>query len=364
MSSIYQGNLKITIFGESHSKAIGVVIDGLKAGLKIDFKKVAFELAKRRSYREISTLRKESDDLQIISGYYQERTTGTPLTILVTNQDTDSTKYELNKDFLRPSHADYSAELKYHGFQDYRGGGHFSGRLTVGVVIAGAVCQQILEKKQIKIGTHIKRLYGIEDEPIDFSNIEATIDDLNQKIFATISPEKEKKMSEAIQKASKVKDSLGGILETVVIGDIKGLGEPFFNSFESIVSSLIFSIPGVKGIEFGLGFNFCDHLGSEVNDAFFFEGTVKTKTNHNGGINGGITNGMPIIIKTVIKPTPSIGLPQETINLRTSENVIHQFDGRFDPCIVHRARTVIDSMVAIALVDFMMAQKANEWMDI
>ncbi len=364
MASIYQGNLKITIFGESHSKSIGVVIDGLKAGLAIDFKKVAFELTKRRPYGEISTSRQESDELQIISGYWQERTTGTPLTITVLNQDTDSSQYEDSKDFLRPSHADYTAHLKYHGFQDYRGGGHFSGRLTVAIVIAGAICEQILAKQQIKIGTHIKRLYGIDDEPFDITNIEKVIDDINNKKFATISSQRQEKMIEAIQEARDNRDSVGGILETIVIGKIKGLGEPFFHSFESVVSSLIFSIPGVKGIEFGLGFGFCDQLGSEVNDAFYFDGSVKTKTNNNGGINGGITNGMPIIIKTVVKPTPSIGLPQETINIKTLEPASHEIKGRFDPCIVHRVPVIINSMVAIALVDFIMSQKANEWMEL
>lgn len=364
MSSFYQGNLKITIFGESHSQAIGVVIDGLKAGLNIDFDQVNLELAKRKAYGEISTSRQERDELQILSGYWQDRTTGTPLTIIVTNHDIDSQQYEQNKDFLRPSHADYSAYLKYHGFQDYRGSGHFSGRLTVAIVIAGAICQQILAKHNIKIGTHIKKLYDIEDEQLDFDQIETIITQLNHKKFATISSHVEEKMVAAIQKASKSKDSLGGILETVVIGDMKGLGEPFFHSFESVVSTLIFSIPGVKGIEFGLGFGFCDKLGSQANDAFYFDDKIKTKTNNNGGINGGVTNGMPIVIKTVVKPTPSIGLSQATVNIKTSENLVHEFKGRFDPCIVHRARVVIDCMVAIALVDLMMAQKANDWMDI
>ena len=364
MASIYQGNLKITIFGESHSKSIGVVIDGLKAGLAIDFKKVAFELTKRRPYGEISTSRRETDELQILSGYWQERTTGTPLAIIVDNQDIDSGLYEDSKDFLRPSHADYTAHLKYHGFQDYRGGGHFSGRLTVAIVIAGAICQQILAKQQIKIGTHIKKLYDIEDEPLDFTNIEQVIDQINNKKFATISSQSEEKMIETIKKARNNRDSVGGILETVVIGNMKGLGEPFFHSFESAVSSFIFSIPGVKGIEFGLGFGFSNRLGSEVNDAFYFDGSVKTRTNNNGGINGGITNGMPIIIKTVVKPTPSIGLPQETINIKTLEPVIRTTEGRFDACIVHRVPVVINSMVAITLVDFIMSQKANEWMEL
>lgn len=364
MSSIYNGNLKITIFGESHSEAIGVVIDGLKAGLAIDFTKVTQELEKRKPYGDISSSRQEKDELQILSGFWNGRTTGTPLAITILNRDIDSTKYAENKDFLRPSHADYSAFLKYHGFQDYRGGGHFSGRITAPVVVAGAICKQILETQMIKIGTHIKNIYNVTDEEIDFQNIDKIIDELNNKYFATISPQAEAAMIAKISQASKDNDSLGGILETVVVGDLAGLGEPFFNSFESTVSALIFSIPGIKGIEFGLGFDFCNKRGSEVNDAFHFSESIKTKTNYNGGINGGITNGMPIIIKTVVKPTPSISRPQETVNIKTSENVIHEFKGRFDPCIVHRARVVVDSMVAIAIVDLMMAKKANEWMDI
>ena len=364
MSSMYTKNLKISLFGESHSPAIGVVIDGLKAGLKLDLNRIKFELLKRKPQKDISTPRQEEDDFKILSGFFNGHTTGTPLAIVIENKDVDSSNYFETKDFLSSSLADYTVYLMFYGYQDYRGGGHFSGRITSLLVIVGAICQQILEKKHIKIGTHIKNIHGVEDIDFDLKNPEKEISKLNNEYFATLDDGKREEMIAEIKKAAAIDDSVGGTLETIVIGDIAGLGEPFFDSVESTLSSLLFSIPAVKGVEFGLGFGFKDKFGSEVNDAYYYDGGIKTKTNNNGGINGGITNGMPIIVKTVIKPTPSIPKVQDTVNIMTNENVKIKFAGRFDPCIVHRARVVVDSVIAIGLVDLAIAKYGYDWMEV
>ncbi len=360
MASFYCKNLKISLFGESHGEAIGITIDGIAPGIKIDWDFVNKELDKRKSKGSISTQRHEKDEYKVVSGYYNGYTTGTPLTFIIENMDKDSSKYS---DFAltpRPSHADYSGSLKYFGYEDYNGSGHFSGRITAPLVIVGAICKQVLKEKGIEIASHIKQIYNVYDEPI--GGIEEMLA-LNSEYFPVLNETKKEEMLKAIEDARLNQDSVGGVLETIVYGVNGGVGEPFFDSCESIISSLLFSVPAVKGVSFGKGFDFASLKGSEANDPFYYEnGNVKTKTNNNGGLNGGITNGMPLIISTCIKPTPSISKEQDTVNLEKQENVKINIKGRHDPCIIHRARVVIESMIAIALVDLHIGRYGYLWM--
>lgn len=362
MASSTGKNIKITLFGESHGPLIGVTIEGIKSGIKLDLEYINNELLKRRSVKSLSTPRIEKDEFEIVSGYFNGYTTGTPLTIIVKNENTKSTDYKPN--ILRPGHADYTAFLKYNGYQDYRGGGHFSGRLTVGVVIAGAICKQILEQKGILIGSHLKQIHNIVD--VDFSvnktQLREQIEEMNKSDFAVITNTIKEDMMKRIEEAKEKEDSVGGIVETAVLNVAGGIGEPFFDSIESVLSSLIFSIPGVKGIEFGKGFEFASLYGSEANDEFIYNEGIKTTSNNNGGINGGISNGMPIIIKTCLKPTPSISKEQNTVDLLKNKNTVIKVKGRHDPCIVHRARVVVDSMVAIGILDLLVQRFGYEWM--
>ena len=364
MASVFGNNIKISLFGESHGPLIGVTINGLDAGIKLDIDYINKELQKRKSISSISTPRKENDEIEFVSGYFNGYTTGTALTAIVRNENTKSRDYQPT--LLRPSHADYSAYLKYDGYQDYRGGGHFSGRLTVGIVIAGAICKQILENKGIVIGSHLKQVYNIIDN--DFSNDEVLLQKQLQKVndtdFALLNDNLKDDIIELIEKAKANKDSVGGIVETAIYNLEGGIGEPFFDSIESVISHLVFSIPAVKGIEFGKGFNFASLYGSEANDSLEInDNKIKSKTNNNGGINGGISNGMPIIFKTAIKATPSISKLQNTVDYQTGENTTLEIKGRHDPCIVHRARVVIDSMVAIGVLDLCVQRYGYKWMN-
>ncbi len=353
----------IQVFGESHGSTIGVTIDGLAAGFKLDLEYMNKQLDLRKPKGKISTSRKETDAPMIVSGYFNEHTTGTPLCIVFENANTRSKDYAKTKNLMRPSHADYSAQQKYRGYQDYRGGGHFSGRLTTPIVAAGAIAKQILMSKGIHIGSHIRNIQHIYDTPFDEQNLFHQIQQVNDKYFPTLSDEKEKEMMAHLEKIAAQGDSCGGVVETAVVGLPAGIGEPMFQSIESKVAHLLFSVPAIKGVEFGLGFDFMNHTGSEVNDSLYYANDcVKTKTNHNGGINGGISNGMPIIIKSVVKPTPSIFQSQDSINIETKENIHFQIEGRHDPAIIHRARVVIDSVVAIALVDLCMQRYGYLWM--
>lgn len=362
MSSIFGNNIKISLFGESHGSVIGVTIDGLKAGIKLDISYIEKEIQKRKSISSISTPRVEKDEIEIVSGFFNGYTTGSPLTVIVRNENTKSKDYQ--PELLRPSHADYSAYLKYNGYQDYRGGGHFSGRITLGIVIAGAICKQILENKGVLIGSHLKQIYNIKD--VNFSSDEDSLKDeilkMNDTDMAVLTESVKDDIIKCIEQAKANQDSVGGIIETAILNLKGGIGEPFFDSIESVLSHLIFSIPAVKGIEFGRGFEFASLYGSEANDQLEYIDYIKTKTNNNGGINGGISNGMPIIIKTVIKPTPSISQKQNTVNIETKENTILEIKGRHDPCIVHRARVVIDSVVAIGILDLCVQRYGYEWM--
>lgn len=351
MKNTFGHNIAVTLFGESHGAEMGATIDGLCAGLAIDENYIAEKLALRRPSGEISTARKEADGFRIVSGVYQGKTTGAPLTVLIPNENVRSGDYANLKDVPRPSHADYTAEIKYRGFQDPRGGGHFSGRVTAPLVAVGAIAQKALEEKGVLIGTHICRLAGIEDREIKGAE---DLIALSQKPFPVLDAEAEEKMKAEIVKAKEDGDSVGGSLETVVLGLPAGLGEPFFDSVESRLAHILFSVPAVKGVEFGAGFALADMRGSEANDGFYTDGkSVFTKTNRCGGILGGITNGMPVLFRTVVKPTPSIFKEQNSVSLSKKENTVLTVQGRHDPCIVHRARAVVDAVTAICLLDFL-----------
>lgn len=364
MKNSFGDAITFTLFGESHGPAIGMVIDGLAPGVPIHPKAIAAEMDKRRAVGAISTPRQELDRVQFQSGVYNGFTTGTSLCLLIQNQDTRSRDYTRTQNLLRPGHADYTGLIKYNGFNDPRGGGHFSGRLTAPVVAAGAICRSILAAKGITIGTHLLRCAGINDAPLPTQPalLESALHHLNTLAFAVLEEEAGQQMQQAILEAKKELDSVGGILETAVTGLEPGLGEPFFGSVESVLASLFFSIPAVKGIEFGLGFGFADLKGSQANDPFAMDNqAVVTTTNHNGGINGGITNGMPVVFRSVIKPTASISQPQNTVDYAAKENAILNLQGRHDPCILHRARAVADAMTAIALVDLFTQRYGTLW---
>lgn len=358
MKNTFGNNFIVTIYGESHGTEIGCIIDGVAPGIKLDLEFIQKQLNLRKPKGKISTNRIEADDFKIVSGYFNGYTTGTPICISIPNLSQHSGDYDSIKNELRPGHADYTAYQKYLGYQDYRGGGHFSGRITAPLVAAGSIAISILKDKGINIGSHITKLSTIKDR--EFNNLDQDIELLNNKYFPVLDETIESKMITSIEDAHTNLDSIGGILETIVTHYPAGLGEPFFDSIESTLSHLIFSVPGVKGVEFGIGFEFANLKGSEANDSFLStNNTITTKTNNNGGINGGISNGMPIIIKTVIKPTPSIYSEQDSVNYATKENIKLKIQGRHDPAIIHRARVVIDSVVAIGLLDLLCSRDAT-----
>ena len=361
MKNTFGNSVAVTLFGESHGEYIGAVLDGLAPGIEIKREYIEHMLTLRRPDGKISTPRKEKDEFKIVSGVVNGKTTGTPLTILIPNENVKSADYAEMKTVARPSHADYTAECKYHGYQDSRGGGHFSGRITAALVAAGAVCKCALEQKGIFIGTHVKRCAGASDR--DFSDYTSDIKSLNEKIFAVLDEACEEMMKNKILEAASEGDSVGGILETAVTGVPEGVGEPWFDSVESLISHMMFSIPAVKGIEFGAGFGFADMKGSVANDPFKIEnGKIVTATNNNGGINGGITNGMPIIFRTVIKPTPTIFKAQNTVDFRGMTEAVLEAKGRHDPAIVHRARIVQDAATAIVLCDMLSYRFGTDWL--
>lgn len=357
MSATFGSKFKVTIFGQSHSDAIGVVIDGIPAGIKLDFDKIDFELKRRQGGDKFSTPRKEADTPKIISGYFDDKTAGSPFCAIFENSNTRSKDYSELKVKMRPSHADYPAYIKHHGNNDYRGGGNFSGRLTLPLTFAGAVAKQLLEKEGVYIGAHIKKINKVEDLSFDYTNIDKdTLLGLKNESFPLLDKSKQKEMENVILNEKNEKNSVGGIVECGIIGFKAGIGSPFFDSIESRMSHILFSVPAVKGVEFGAGFGFADMLGSEANDEYYYDenGNVKTYTNNNGGILGGITNGQPICFKVAIKPTASIARKQRTINVETKENTNLEIVGRHDPVIVKRAVPVIEAASAICLYDFLL----------
>ena len=344
-------NLTLTIFGESHGTSVGAVLDGISPGIKIDHDFINNQLAKRRPNGKTETARVETDEYEIVSGVFNGYTTGAPLCILIPNKNVVSKDYESIKNIARPSHADYVAYEKYHGFNDYRGGGHFSGRVTAGIVALGSIIIKALESKNIYIGTHILKCGSVNDTNFD-GNVDE-IKKLNNKSFPTLD-DIEDSIKEEILRCASNKDSIGGVLQTEIVGLPVGLGEPWFSSVEGKLANAVFSIGGVKGIEFGAGFDFASNTASTLNDSFeIINGEVKTKTNNNGGINGGITNSMPVVFNTCIKPTPSISQKQETIDFVEKKNVSLEITGRHDPAIIRRIAVVIDSMVAIVVADLL-----------
>ncbi len=361
MKNTFGYSVAVTLFGESHGEYIGAVLDGLAPGISIDHDYIARMLTQRRPAGKISTARREQDAYRIVSGVLKGKTTGTPVTILIPNENANSGDYSGMQTLARPSHADFTAECKYHGYQDSRGGGHFSGRLTAALVAAGAICKCALEQKGIQIGTHVKKCGGVSDRA--FIDLDADIAALNEKTFAVLDEDRAEAMQEAILLAASEGDSVGGILETAVTGLPAGIGEPWFDTVEGMLSHMLFSIPGVKGVEFGDGFALADLRGSEANDPFRMdEGRIVTATNHNGGINGGITNGMPILFRTAVKPTPTIFKPQNTVDFRSLTEEVLEPKGRHDPAIVHRARIVQDAATALVLCDALALRYGTDWL--
>lgn len=353
MSSTWKNNIEITIFGESHGKAIGIVLGNLPSGIKIDFDAVAKEMKRRAPGQDkMSTSRKEADQVEIISGIQDGITTGAPLCGMIYNSDQHSKDYSLLKEKMRPGHSDYPAFVKYKGFNDVRGGGHFSGRITAPIVFAGAIAKQILMQKGIYIGAHILSIKNIYDENFDQRLSLDTLNYLSKQHYPVINQEIYDQFVETVDQARMNLDSVGGKIECAIVGLEPGLGEPFFDSIESHLSSLLFSIPAVKSVAFGND-KISELYGSEANDCYYYdkEGKVKTTSNNNGGITGGISNGMPIVFTVGIKPTPSIGKEQKTIDVKHQENTTLAIKGRHDPCIVFRATVVVEAMATLAMLD-------------
>ena len=358
MKNILGNNLTVTIFGESHGSHIGAVIDGLTAGIKVDEDFIKECLGKRRPSSALETARIENDSYQIISGVFNSFTTGSPLCIIIENSNVKSKDYDSIKDLARPSHADYVANVKYNGFNDYRGGGHFSGRITAAIVASGAILLKALEKLNIKIGCHILKCGNVKD--VEFKDINNEIDKLNQMSFPVIS-DVSKKMEEEILNAAKENDSIGGIIQTAITGLPVGLGDPIFSSLEGQLANALFSIGGIKGVEFGLGFDFANKKGSEANDEFkVVDGKIITTTNNNGGINGGISNGMPVVFNVAVRPTPSIYKTQNTINMKNKTNETITIVGRHDPAIIRRINIVIRSICAIVIADNLISKYGQD----
>ena len=350
MSSTYGEMIRLSIFGQSDGAAIGMTLDGVPAGLPVDFDKLQEFLNRRAPGRnDWSTPRREEDRPEFLSGVLNGFTTGAPIAAIIRNTNTRSGDYNNLKNCPRPGHADYTAQVKYGGFQDAAGGGHFSGRLTAPLCIAGGLCRQWLEDEGVRFGSHISILAGCYDG--HFNDLDPEFDKVDPR-FPTLDPKAGADMRESIAEARAEGDSVGGEIECAVTGVPAGLGEPMFGSMESRLSKILFGIPAVKSVEFGAGLGFAYDRGSDWNDGYTFEhGQVKTLTNHNGGILGGITNGMPIIFRTIIKPTPSISKPQQTVNLETGEITTLEIKGRHDPCIVPRAVPVVEAAAAIAIFD-------------
>ena len=360
MKNTFGQHLAVTLFGESHGPMIGAVLDGLCPGMPIDEENIRRMLRLRQPGGEISTARKEADDFRIVSGVYNGRTTGTPLTVLIPNGDTKSDDYARTRELMRPGHADYPAQCKYHGYQDPNGGGHFSGRITAALVASGAICHSALEGKGIAIGTHVARCAGIQDRP--FADPASDIHSLAGSTFPVLDPKAAEQMRQAILAAKAEGDSVGGVLETLVTGLPAGLGEPWFDTFEGVLAHILFSVPAVKGVEFGDGFALSDRKGSQVNDPLAYEnGKVVALSNHAGGIGGGITSGMDVIFRCAVKPTPSIAKPQQTVDISRQENGVLEIKGRHDPAIVHRARIVIDAVTAIAVYDMLAGRFGTDY---
>lgn len=350
MKNSFGKSVSLTVFGESHGEAVGCVVDGLAPGLPVESESIEKQLSRRRPSSEIDTPRRERDEFKILSGVFNGKTTGTPVCISIPNENVRSGDYSYGA--ARPSHADYAARCKYHGYEDPRGGGHFSGRVTAAIVAAGGILLPALEGMGISVATRIMRCAGVSDRAL--GSIDEDIKALSGKSFPVLDDAAGEKMRELILHAREDNDSVGGVTQTLVSGIPAGVGEPWFDSVESELSHAVFSVGAVKGIEFGAGFALANMRASEANDAFYIaNGVVRTKTNNNGGINGGITNGMPIVFSCAVKPTPSIAREQETVNFVTGENERLTIRGRHDPAIVRRICPVLDSVTALVICDLL-----------
>ena len=356
MSSSIGSIIKTTVFGESHGPYIGAVMDAPPAGYHIDTDELMYQVNRRAPGNDPSaTARKAAATPEFISGLLNGVTTGAPLTAVIKNSDTRSHNYDNLARKPRPSHADYAAAVRYGGHNDIRGGGNFSGRLTAPLTVMGAVARQILSANGITVGGHVSFIGSTADEPFDPVFVDAELlDSLNKNYFSVISSDAKKQMQDEIAVAKAKGDSIGGEIEIAVVGLTAGIGSPIARGVENAVSAAVFTVPAVKGIEFGDGFGFASMYGSEANDSMYFEnGSVKCRTNHCGGITGGITNGMPLILRAAIKPTPSIAIKQDTVDLISGENAELVIEGRHDPCIVPRALPAVEAAVSLALLDLL-----------
>ena len=359
MSSLYLGNLAISIFGQSHSPAIGVTIDGLPAGKQIDLDALGAFLARRAPGQgPWTTARKEADVPQILCGLSGGYTCGAPLTAIILNKNTQSSDYDNLRDIPRPGHADFTAQVKYRGYQDVAGGGHFSGRLTAPLCIAGGIALQLLAQQGVTVGAHIASIGGVEDDSFDPVGVDAvTLQRLTSMEFPVLKAPAGEAMKACIAQAKAELDSVGGVIECAAVGVRAGLGDPIFDGMENRIARLVFGIPAVKGLEFGAGFSCAVLRGSEHNDPFYMQGNaVKTHTNHHGGILGGITSGMPLVFRAAVKPTPSIAQAQKSVSFSKKEAAALEIHGRHDPCIVPRAVACMEAALAIALYDAMLGQ--------
>ena len=362
MSNTLGHNITLTLFGESHGSSVGAVLDGMPCGIEVREEYIAAALAARRPSGNGETSRVEADNFKIVSGVFNSYTTGEPICILIENSNVRSVDYEANRFLARPSHADYVAHVARKGFEDPRGGGHFSGRLTAPIVALGAICTKALDNIGIKIGTHILSCGGVNDIPFDSTDTEALdgqIAEVLSRHFPVLGDVKEK-MSGAIESARLNQDSVGGIIQTAVTHLPAGVGEPWFDSLEGMLANAMLSVGGVKGIEFGLGFGFARTTARACNDAFYNDGgTIKTITNNNGGINGGYSNGMPVVFNCAVKPTPSIAAEQRTVNMETGEDSTIKITGRHDPAIIRRICPVANAVTAIVICDALKGAFSN-----
>lgn len=356
MSATWGRNIRLTIFGESHGTCVGGVVDGLPPGIVFPKDLVDFELRRRKPGASLSTSRREDDSYEIISGLYGGKTTGAPLAAVFRNRDIKSADYDEMRSKPRPSHSDYVSMVKYKGFGDHRGGGRFSGRLTAFLVFAGALAKHMLfENDGIEIGSHFIRLGEVEDKAFETEIDPEELRRMRGERIPFLTDGLSEKAVFHLQEIKRLGDSVGAVVETAATGVPAGLGEPFFDSVESVLSGLLYSIPGVKGVDFGKGFGFAEMKGSDANDAFVLKGkTLATRTNNSGGINGGITNGMPVLFKTAFRPTPSIGKEQDTVDMETMQEARLSVSGRHDPCIAVRAIPVVEAALALTLLDLKM----------
>lgn len=351
--------MNYTIFGESHGPAIGVVLEDVPSGLALDLEQVSFELSRRAPGKShLSTPRKEADRPEILSGLFEGKTTGTPLCAVIRNGDQHSGDYAAIRTLARPGHADYTGHVRYKGFQDYRGGGHFSGRLTAPLVFAGAVAKQILAAHGIRVGAHISQIEQVKDTSFLDDGVTLSpelFQTLAAKDFPTLDDGQGRAMQEAILAARSEQDSVGGVIQCAVLGLEPGVGSPDLGrNVEGVIARHMFAVPAVKGIAFGAGFDCASMRGSRYNDIPYMDGgQVKTRTNFNGGVNGGITNGMPVVFEVAVRPTPSIARPQETVDMAKGENAVIAVQGRHDPCVVHRAVPVIEAAAALAACELL-----------